>query len=251
MCNYVWPSTVRSDEWPAWFSFWFSGCWRALAKGMAWAGFYCVILLLCAITCAIHNHRPLQLPLLAMDRAVGVLARMDGFAVLEGLGKEGGRGLFELAPDPWRARGWLLHRVAARTGAVGVAFAEGRVGEVHVDRRWPMDASAVVFFRPRLREAPPVVVVLVEIAVLHLPGGRMGNAGQRERSDVAQDTERAATAAWSTGGLGGAERGVRLGALQLPRVVNMPTGRDFVLSHFASRRGPRPLDPSLTVARSP
>ena len=33
------PSTVRSDEWPAWFSFWFSGCWRALAKGTAWAGF--------------------------------------------------------------------------------------------------------------------------------------------------------------------------------------------------------------------
>ena len=30
------PSTVRSDEWPAWFSFWFSGCWRALAKGTAW-----------------------------------------------------------------------------------------------------------------------------------------------------------------------------------------------------------------------
>ena len=40
------PSTVRSDEWPAWFSFWFSGCWRALAKGTAWAFFYCVILLL-------------------------------------------------------------------------------------------------------------------------------------------------------------------------------------------------------------
>ena len=41
------PSTVRSDEWPAWlFSFWFSGCWRALAKGTAWAGFYCAILLL-------------------------------------------------------------------------------------------------------------------------------------------------------------------------------------------------------------
>ena len=33
------PSTVRSDEWPAWFSFWFSGCWRALSKGTAWAGF--------------------------------------------------------------------------------------------------------------------------------------------------------------------------------------------------------------------
>ena len=31
--------TVRSDEWPAWFSFWFFGCWRALAKGTAWAGF--------------------------------------------------------------------------------------------------------------------------------------------------------------------------------------------------------------------
>ena len=41
-----WPSTVRSEEWPAWFSFWFSGCWRALAKGTAWAGFYCAILLL-------------------------------------------------------------------------------------------------------------------------------------------------------------------------------------------------------------
>ena len=24
-------------------SFWFSGCWRALAKDTAWAGFYCVI----------------------------------------------------------------------------------------------------------------------------------------------------------------------------------------------------------------
>ena len=33
-----WPSTARSGEWPAWFSFWFSGCWRALAKGTAWAG---------------------------------------------------------------------------------------------------------------------------------------------------------------------------------------------------------------------
>jgi len=30
---------ARSDEWPAWFSFWFSGCWRALAKGAAWAFF--------------------------------------------------------------------------------------------------------------------------------------------------------------------------------------------------------------------
>ena len=40
------PPTVRSDEWPAWFSFWFSGCWRALAKGTVWAGFYCAILLL-------------------------------------------------------------------------------------------------------------------------------------------------------------------------------------------------------------
>ena len=40
------PSTVRADEWPAWFSFWFSGCWRALAKGTAWAGFYWAILLL-------------------------------------------------------------------------------------------------------------------------------------------------------------------------------------------------------------
>ena len=30
----------RSGEWPAWFSFWFSGCWRALATcGTAWAGF--------------------------------------------------------------------------------------------------------------------------------------------------------------------------------------------------------------------
>ena len=29
-----------------WFSFWFSGCWRALAKGTAWAGFYRAILLL-------------------------------------------------------------------------------------------------------------------------------------------------------------------------------------------------------------
>jgi hypothetical protein len=37
---------VRSDEWPAWLSFWFSGCWRALAKGTAWASFCCAILLL-------------------------------------------------------------------------------------------------------------------------------------------------------------------------------------------------------------
>ena len=35
-----WPSTVRSDECPAWFSFWFSGRWRALAKGTAWADFF-------------------------------------------------------------------------------------------------------------------------------------------------------------------------------------------------------------------
>jgi hypothetical protein len=34
---------VRSGEWPAWFSFWFSGCWRALlAKGTAWAGGFIV-----------------------------------------------------------------------------------------------------------------------------------------------------------------------------------------------------------------
>ena len=34
-------ATVRSEEWPAWFSFWFPGCWRALAKGTAWlGGFY-------------------------------------------------------------------------------------------------------------------------------------------------------------------------------------------------------------------
>ena len=32
---------MRSDEWPARFSFWFSGCWRALAKGTAWAFFLC------------------------------------------------------------------------------------------------------------------------------------------------------------------------------------------------------------------
>ena len=40
------PSTVCSDEWPAWFSFWFSGRWRALAKGTVWAVFFRVILLL-------------------------------------------------------------------------------------------------------------------------------------------------------------------------------------------------------------
>ena len=34
-----WPSTVRSGEWPAWFSVWFPpGCWRALAKGTARRG---------------------------------------------------------------------------------------------------------------------------------------------------------------------------------------------------------------------
>ena len=37
---------MRTGEWPAWFSFWFSGRWRALAKGTAWAGFYWEILLL-------------------------------------------------------------------------------------------------------------------------------------------------------------------------------------------------------------
>ena len=31
-----------------WFSFWFSGFWRALSKGTAWAGFYCEMLLLLA-----------------------------------------------------------------------------------------------------------------------------------------------------------------------------------------------------------
>ena len=41
-------SAVRSGQWPAWFSFWFSGCWRALAKGSARAGLYC----------AIHYHFP-------------------------------------------------------------------------------------------------------------------------------------------------------------------------------------------------
>ena len=45
------PSTVRSGELPAWFFFWFSGCWRALAKGTAWAGFYCAILLLPSFSC--------------------------------------------------------------------------------------------------------------------------------------------------------------------------------------------------------
>ena len=28
---------VCSGEWQAWFSFWVSGCWRALTKGTAWA----------------------------------------------------------------------------------------------------------------------------------------------------------------------------------------------------------------------
>ena len=41
---------MRSDEWPAWFFFWFPGCWRALAKGAAWVDFYtcfyCAMLLL-------------------------------------------------------------------------------------------------------------------------------------------------------------------------------------------------------------
>ena len=50
-----WPSTVRSGEWPTWFSFWFSGCRRALAKGQRHGvdGFYCAILLLLP-------HRPLS-----------------------------------------------------------------------------------------------------------------------------------------------------------------------------------------------
>ena len=33
----IWPSTARSDEWPARVST--PRCWRALAKGTAWAGF--------------------------------------------------------------------------------------------------------------------------------------------------------------------------------------------------------------------
>ena len=33
------PSTARSDEWPAWFSFLFSGCWRTLAKWHDVGGF--------------------------------------------------------------------------------------------------------------------------------------------------------------------------------------------------------------------
>ena len=37
----------RIGEWPAWFFFWFSGCWRALSKGTAWAGFYS----------SIHHHQ--------------------------------------------------------------------------------------------------------------------------------------------------------------------------------------------------
>ena len=44
--TFHWPSTVRSGEWPAWFSFLFSGRWRSLAKGTAWAFFYCAITLL-------------------------------------------------------------------------------------------------------------------------------------------------------------------------------------------------------------
>ena len=44
---------ARSGEWPAWFSFWFSGCWRALAKGTVWAGFYRAIR---------HHHGPLPDP---------------------------------------------------------------------------------------------------------------------------------------------------------------------------------------------
>ena len=37
------------------FAFWFSGCWRALAKGTAWAGFYCLILLLLCTASTLHR----------------------------------------------------------------------------------------------------------------------------------------------------------------------------------------------------
>ena len=43
--SFGWPSTVRFGDWPAWFSFWFSGRWRALSKGTARAGFYRTVLL--------------------------------------------------------------------------------------------------------------------------------------------------------------------------------------------------------------
>ena len=56
---------LRSVEWPAWFSFWFSGCWRALAKGTARVGFDCEILLLLrsphgtlTLHRALHDGRP-------------------------------------------------------------------------------------------------------------------------------------------------------------------------------------------------
>ena len=61
-----WPSTARSDKWPAWFSFWFSGYWRALAKGAAWAFFIAQFTIIELLSdrpmadgsglCPIHHH---------------------------------------------------------------------------------------------------------------------------------------------------------------------------------------------------
>ena len=47
---------------PAWFSFWLSGCWRALAKGTAWAVVFIVQFTIITVvagpkkTLEVHNH---------------------------------------------------------------------------------------------------------------------------------------------------------------------------------------------------
>ena len=40
---FFWPSTVRSGEWPAWFSFWFSGRWQGACRRHGVGGFLCAI----------------------------------------------------------------------------------------------------------------------------------------------------------------------------------------------------------------
>ena len=63
---------VRSStQNPQELSFWFFGCWRALAKGTAWAGFYCIMRILLKPTEAwAHPH----------FTSVGVRAGIPGFA---------------------------------------------------------------------------------------------------------------------------------------------------------------------------
>ena len=78
---------MRSGEWTAWFSFWFSGCWRALAKGTAWAVFYCVILLLLLEGSTIKAKEADNFTLLLTDVAIpGGMSRVDAVGYLADAG---------------------------------------------------------------------------------------------------------------------------------------------------------------------